>query len=193
LYDAWGKVKRLPVDEVEQPLRLQGQYFDEETGLACNRFRYYDSHIGSFVSQDPLGMVAGENVYTYGPNVQGWIDPLGLACTKPKSSIVLGQNMDDRVIPTAKKLNSGWLDVSPKDWTWEKNVDFLDENIAKANSGTGRIFDIGGQRGRYQGPNAIYSKEKAVLRSNGYERVSTGKWVTAENGKKFRLYEWVKK
>jgi hypothetical protein len=54
-------------------------------------------------------------------------------------------------------------------------------------------FLTGGQRGRYQGPNAIYSKEKAVLRSNGYERVSTGKWVTAENGKKFRLYEWVKK
>ncbi|MGD8399854.1 MAG: RHS domain-containing protein, partial [Bacillota bacterium] len=32
-YDAFGKVKKLPVDEVEQPIRLQGQYFDEETGL----------------------------------------------------------------------------------------------------------------------------------------------------------------
>jgi len=28
LYDAWGKVKKLPVDLVEQPIRLQGQYFD---------------------------------------------------------------------------------------------------------------------------------------------------------------------
>jgi hypothetical protein len=65
-------------------------------------------------------MVAGENVYRFGPNVQTWVDPLGLACTKPKNSIVLGQNMDERVIPAAKKLKAGWLDVSPSDWTWEK-------------------------------------------------------------------------
>jgi RHS repeat-associated protein len=78
LYDAWGKVKKLPVDEVEQPIRLQGQYFDDETGLAYNRFRYYDPQIGAFVSQDPLGLVAGENVYAFAANIQGYIDPLGL-------------------------------------------------------------------------------------------------------------------
>ena len=27
-------------------------------------------------------MVAGENVYSFGPNAQKWIDPLGLACIK---------------------------------------------------------------------------------------------------------------
>jgi hypothetical protein len=27
---------------------------------------------------DPLGLAAGENVYGFAPNVQGWIDPLGL-------------------------------------------------------------------------------------------------------------------
>jgi RHS repeat-associated protein len=80
LYDAWGKVKKLPVDEVEQPIRLQGQFYDEETGLACNRFRYYDSHIGAFVSQDPLGLAAGSNVYRFAPNVYKWVDPLGLKC-----------------------------------------------------------------------------------------------------------------
>jgi RHS repeat-associated protein len=79
-YDAWGKVKRLGVDEVEQPLRLQGQYFDGETGLHYNRFRYYCAEIGSFVSQDPLGLMAGENVYGFGPNAQMWVDPLGLEC-----------------------------------------------------------------------------------------------------------------
>ena len=49
-----------------------------------NRFRYYEPHVGSFVSQDPLGLAAGENVYIFGPNVQGWIDPLGLCKKKPK-------------------------------------------------------------------------------------------------------------
>ena len=77
-YDAWGKVKKLTVDDVDQPLRLQGQYFDGETGLYYNRFRYYCAEIGSFASQDPLGLVAGENVYAFGLNAQFWIDPLGL-------------------------------------------------------------------------------------------------------------------
>jgi RHS repeat-associated protein len=79
-YDAWGRIKKLIINDVDQPLRLQGQYFDRETGLYYNRFRYYCAEIGAFVSQDPLGLVAGENVYGFGPNAQTWVDPLGLAC-----------------------------------------------------------------------------------------------------------------
>jgi RHS repeat-associated protein len=81
LYDAWGKVKKLPVDEVDQPLRLQGQYFDGETGLCYNRFRYYCPEIGAFVSADPLGLAAGKNLYSYAKNTWSFIDPLGL-CKK---------------------------------------------------------------------------------------------------------------
>jgi RHS repeat-associated protein len=40
---------------VEQPLRMAGQYFDEETGLHYNLFRYYAPECGRFVSQDPIG------------------------------------------------------------------------------------------------------------------------------------------
>ncbi len=68
------------VDEVAQPLRMQGQYWDEEIGLCYNRYRYFDPQICAFISQDPLGLAAGENVYAYAPNVWGWVDPLGLAC-----------------------------------------------------------------------------------------------------------------
>jgi RHS repeat-associated protein len=65
-----------------QPLRLQGQYFDEETGLHYNRFRYYDGDVGRFCSPDPIGLIGGENVYQYAPNASAWIDTLGLArCT----------------------------------------------------------------------------------------------------------------
>lgn len=61
-----------------QPLRLQGQYFDSATGLCYNRFRYYDLLIGRFISPDPIGLLGGENVYRYAPNVFSWIDPFGL-------------------------------------------------------------------------------------------------------------------
>ncbi len=33
---------------VQQNLRFQGQYFDAETGLHYNRFRYYDPDCGGF-------------------------------------------------------------------------------------------------------------------------------------------------
>ncbi len=90
-YDAWGGVRKLVSGEVDQPLRLQGQYFDAETGLSYNRFRYYDPNIGSFISQDPLGLVPGENVYAFGPNVHRWIDPLGL-CKKAKADFYVRPN-----------------------------------------------------------------------------------------------------
>jgi hypothetical protein len=107
-------------------------------------------------------------------------------------SAVLGQNMEERVIPVAKKLQGEWLDIPPEQWTWEKNQTFLNELIARSEAGIGHIFDIGYQVGRYHGPNAIYMKEKAFLEAHGFSRVFTGRWITVESGKKFRLYEWVK-
>ncbi|ECO6368944.1 RHS repeat protein [Salmonella enterica subsp. enterica] len=62
-----------------QPLRLPGQYFDDETGLHYNLFRYYAPECGRFVSQDPIGLNGGINLYQYAPNPLSWIDPLGLS------------------------------------------------------------------------------------------------------------------
>ncbi|RMV73826.1 hypothetical protein ALP06_101297, partial [Pseudomonas coronafaciens pv. atropurpurea] len=38
-YKPWGMIDKLVVNEVEQNLRFQGQYFDVETGLHYNTFR----------------------------------------------------------------------------------------------------------------------------------------------------------
>ncbi len=62
----------------EQPLRLPGQYYDEETGLHYNLFRYYAPECGRFISQDPIGLAGGINLYAYAPNPLSYIDPLGL-------------------------------------------------------------------------------------------------------------------
>ena len=61
-----------------QPIKFQGQSLDVETGLHYNRFRYYDSDVGMFISRDPIGLMGGSNVFQYAPNPIGWIDPWGL-------------------------------------------------------------------------------------------------------------------
>ena len=80
-YTAWGRLKKdgRVYKNAHQPFRLQNQYFDEETGLHYNLMRYYEPEAGRFVNQDPIGLLGGENLYQFAPNVQEWIDPLGLA------------------------------------------------------------------------------------------------------------------
>ena len=79
-YKAWGEVETLAVNEVAQNLRFQGQYFDNETGLHYNTFRYYDPQVGRFITQDPIGLDGGTNLYKYVPSPTGWIDPWGWEC-----------------------------------------------------------------------------------------------------------------
>jgi len=62
------------------PFRFPGQYEDEETGLYYNRFRYYDPEAGSYVSQDPIGLLGGMASYSYPSDINKAADPLGLSC-----------------------------------------------------------------------------------------------------------------
>ena len=56
-----------------------GQYFDEETGLHYNYFRYYDPQTGRYTQSDPIGLIAGPNTYGYAhQNPLIYLDPLGL-------------------------------------------------------------------------------------------------------------------
>ena len=51
-------------------------------GLHHNFFRYYETDAGPFVNQDPIGLLGGENLYQFVPNVLGWIVPSGWARTE---------------------------------------------------------------------------------------------------------------
>ncbi|MFA1578020.1 RHS repeat-associated core domain-containing protein [Proteus mirabilis] len=83
-YSAWGHLQRQtrPTSTFnrEQNLRFQGQYFDKETGLHYNTFRYYAPDLGRFTQQDPIGLAGGINLYAYAPNPLTWVDPWGWSC-----------------------------------------------------------------------------------------------------------------
>ncbi|MFS2099859.1 RHS repeat-associated core domain-containing protein [Variovorax sp. Varisp85] len=82
-YKAWGEAREA-ISEAgrragfRNPIRFQGQYWDEETGLHYNRHRYYDPRAGRFVSSDPIALAGGINLHAYALNTTEWIDPLGL-------------------------------------------------------------------------------------------------------------------
>ena len=124
-----------------QPIKFQGQCLDTETGLHYNRFRYYDSDVGMFISRDPIGLLGGNNVFQYAPNPIGWIDPWGLAKTTnlsalDKMSIEASQVLPERtrsaVTVAVGRGESGQLYVSTsekttrpaiRDWASDNNVD----------------------------------------------------------------------
>lgn len=85
-YNAYGKVTHLAFgggEQLDQPLRFQGQYFDVESGLHYNRHRYYDPEVGRYLTPDPVKLAGGLNQYQYTPNPTGWVDPLGLSGNCP--------------------------------------------------------------------------------------------------------------
>uniref|UniRef100_A0AAU3I9R5 DNA/RNA non-specific endonuclease n=1 Tax=Streptomyces sp. NBC_01393 TaxID=2903851 RepID=A0AAU3I9R5_9ACTN len=61
------------------PLRFPGQYYDPETGLHHNYFRYYDPETARFLTLDPLGLDSAPNPVAYVDNPHTLCDPLGLA------------------------------------------------------------------------------------------------------------------
>jgi RHS repeat-associated protein len=73
-YSAWGEVT------TDQPMigtrrvnsfRWRGLAYDDETGLYQVRARYYDPATRRFLSEDPIGLSGGINLFAYGSN-----DPL---------------------------------------------------------------------------------------------------------------------
>ena len=71
----WGKSAKELEDEINKieginastgdssfiPFLYQGQYYDEEIGLAYNRFRYYSPENGTYISQDPIRLAGNKH------------------------------------------------------------------------------------------------------------------------------------
>ena len=87
VYDPFGKAT--PNEDpdgngqaVTLNVRFPGQYYDSETGLHYNYFRYYDPSMGRYITADPIGLAGGPNTYAYvGGNPLRFIDLLGLVIT----------------------------------------------------------------------------------------------------------------
>ncbi|WP_165958173.1 RHS repeat-associated core domain-containing protein, partial [Segetibacter sp. 3557_3] len=79
-YDIYGRIRtQLEGKAADCPFRYQGQYEDQETGLYYNRFRYYSPDEGTYLSQDPIGLAGGMQLYGYVGDTCKLLDVFGLA------------------------------------------------------------------------------------------------------------------
>jgi RHS repeat-associated protein len=78
-YDSFGNA----TGNLSTRYQYTGREFDNFTGLYFYRARWYDSNLGRFISEDPIGFEGGDvNLYGYvGSNPVSRIDPLGLQDT----------------------------------------------------------------------------------------------------------------
>jgi RHS repeat-associated protein len=63
-YDPFGNVQGNASDTIPNSLQFAGREYDTETQLYYDRARYIDPAVGRFVSEDPIGLNGGNNLYT---------------------------------------------------------------------------------------------------------------------------------
>ena len=90
VYDGFGT--RTGTTAVDFRHGYTGRELDSETGLYYYRARYYDSKVGRFISEDPIGFSAGDtNLYRYvGNNSPNYTDPTGTLISGWAEDLLLG-------------------------------------------------------------------------------------------------------
>ena len=84
-YQAYGALTLAPGSSIECNLRWPGHFYDPETGLHYNRYRYYSPRLGRYIQTDPLGVAGGLNTHAAPANPVATVDVLGLHADQPKA------------------------------------------------------------------------------------------------------------
>ena len=102
--DPYGAVQIREGTSIEYNLRWPGHYWDPDTKLHYNRYRYYDPKLGRYLQPDPTGHAGSPvNLYAYAANPLARVDLLGLTtgCETPRGAIQDGPtDVDGRERPT---------------------------------------------------------------------------------------------
>ena len=133
-YDGFGKIKAGEIDSTYRGgYAWTGREIDVETDLQWNHARWYDAKIGKWISQDPLGLDAGDNnLYRYVNNRATYAtDPSGL-----QEGVALGMAVGgDRVMTKRRKLEGMQLSIQlnyNKQKYTQKEVMEMEDILAKS-------------------------------------------------------------
>ncbi|WP_259321613.1 RHS repeat-associated core domain-containing protein, partial [Phocaeicola vulgatus] len=164
--EVWSRVLDMDGNVIEEtgnkgmvPFLFQGQYYDRETGLAYNRFRYYSPKMGMYVSQDPIRLAGGIlNLYGYVSDTNAWIDVLGLL-RRP----YIRKSTRQRIEGQGRILNGVFLDANTsKPISGEKRRSY---SIARGE------YDLGHKKGHE------HWRLIKIAEKRGYTQKQFNNWV----------------
>jgi RHS repeat-associated protein len=144
---------------IEQNIGFPGQYFDAESGLFYNRYRYYDPSVARYIQPDPISVTGGWNPYSYAPDPFTTADPLGLSTrhTPPNAEHVT--MMNDPSLLTVQPIKQ------------MQGADPEDRSIHQFVGGTQQVVQATGQNvPHFMGPfdeNRFSGQSALVLESHG--------------------------
>lgn len=103
--------------DVHQPFRLVGQYWDEQAGLCIHRHRTWSPELGRFMESDPIGLEGGANLYAWPQSPLAAGDVLGLGCGDGDTSTSPKKDGDaDEEGSSQKKQDSNTEGEEFSDW-----------------------------------------------------------------------------
>ncbi len=104
-YDAFGNetTQGVPIN----PWRFSSKRVDPETGMSNFGRRYYDPTLGKWLTQDPLGLKAGPNLYAYCiNNPMTHLDLYGLLDQENKSDRSVSDRLRDILSDTGRGIRN---------------------------------------------------------------------------------------
>ncbi len=98
-YDAFGNITSESDATIDHLFAYTGRDWDSDVDLQYNRARWYDAEVGRWLSEDPLGFVAGDaNVGRYvGNGTTDWTDSSGLSKGDGKGPTIPEIGADPRI------------------------------------------------------------------------------------------------
>ena len=120
--------------------RFPGQYFDKETNLYYNYFRYYEPETGRYVSPDPIGLAGGINTYGYvASNPMGFTDPTGEAIPAIIAACAGNPACAAAVSAGIGALSGAAIDIASQLFSNDGNLQCIDKNSVTLSAGIGAI------------------------------------------------------
>ena len=154
------------------PFLYQGQYYDFETNLAYNRFRYYSPETGAYISQDPIGLEGNNpNIYAYVEDSNWWLDIFGLACSSAQmaNNRKNGKKAEDFIHD--RLLNNPDIEIIGRNVTvfFDKKdgggVRYID--ILARNKKTGKIINVEVKSGKAKRSKKQIKKDTLINKGQG--------------------------
>jgi RHS repeat-associated protein len=146
-YDSFGNVTGESNPDVDFRFGYTGREFDEETGQYYYRARYYDSGVGRFISEDPIGFDAGDpNLYRYVLNSPAnYTDPSGNNALGDAYNSFLTSDVTYNVANGADQFFAGFSDSVTFGGSTKLREGLYGETATRNHSGA--LFDAGNVTG----------------------------------------------